>query len=93
MEKYLKSKFVETKVDEVFDAGHDAVIKVLPGDALEDDAEGWRLQVIMETEVELVAVDRCLEQKQPQHHQMVLQRRKSITDKQLTDFLSGYSET
>lgn len=60
-QKYLKAKFVEEEVDEVLDAGQDAVIQVLPRDALEDDAEERRLQVIVETEVELVPMDRCLE--------------------------------
>lgn len=73
--KHLKSKSVEAKVDEVFDAGQDAMIEVLPRDAVEDDAEGWRLQVVTETEVELVAMDSRLEDKQPEHHQMVLQQK------------------
>lgn len=72
---YLESKFVEEEVDEVLDAGQDAVIQVLPSDALEDDAEGRGLQVVMETEVELVAMDSRLEHQQSQHHQMVLQHR------------------
>lgn len=45
--KYLQSKFVVAEVDEVLDAGQDAVVQVLPGDALEDDAEGRGLQVVM----------------------------------------------
>lgn len=45
--KYLQSEFVEAEVDEVLDAGQDAVVQVLPGDALEDDTEGRGLQVIM----------------------------------------------
>lgn len=45
--KYLQSKSVVAKVDEVLDAGQDAVVQVLPGDALEDDAEGRGLQVVM----------------------------------------------
>lgn len=60
-QRYLKAEFVEEEVDEVLDAGQDAVIQVLPRDALEDDAEGRRLQVVVETEVELVPVDRRLE--------------------------------
>ena len=75
VKKYLESKFVEAEVDEVLDAGQDAVIQVLPSDALEDDAEVRGLQVVMETEVELVAMDSCLKQQQPEHHQMVLQHR------------------
>lgn len=74
--KHLKSKFVEAEVDEVFDAGQDAMVKVLPCDAVEDDAEGRRLQVVTETEVELVPMDGCLEDEQPEHHQMVLQQQK-----------------
>lgn len=72
LNKYLKSKFIKAEVDEVLDAGQDAVIQVLPRDALEDDAEGWRLKVVMETEVELVAMDSSLKHEQSQHHQMVL---------------------
>lgn len=60
-QKYLKAEFVEEEVDEVLDAGQDALIQVLPRDALEDDAEERRLQVVVETEVELVPMDRCLE--------------------------------
>lgn len=71
--KYLQSKLVEAEVDEVLDAGQDAVIQVLPRDALEEDAERWGLQVVMETEVELVPMDCRLEHQQPQHHQVVLQ--------------------
>lgn len=51
------------------------MIQVLPCDALEDDAEGGWLKVIMETKVELVAMDSCLKHQQSQHHQMVLQHR------------------
>ena len=51
------------------------MIQVLPRDALEDSAEQWGLQVIVETEVELVAMDSHLERQQPQHHQMVLHHR------------------
>ena len=74
-DRYLQSKFVVEEVDEVLDAGQDAVIKVLPRDALEDDAEGRGLQVVMETEVELVPMDGCLEHQQPEHHQVVLQHK------------------
>lgn len=70
--KYLKAKFVEEEVDEVLDAGQDAVIQVLPGDALEDDAEGRSLQVVVEAKVELVPTNCGLEHQQPQHHQVVL---------------------
>lgn len=70
--KYLESKFVKKEVDEVLDAWQDAMIQVLPGDALEDNAEGWRLQAVIETKVELVAVDSRLEHQQTQDHQMVL---------------------
>lgn len=76
--KHLKSEFVEAEVDEVFDAGQDAVVEVLPRDAVEDDAEGRRLQVVTEAEVELVAMDGCLEDEQPEHHQMVLQQEKYL---------------
>lgn len=78
--KHLKSKSVEAKVDEVFDAGQDATIEVLPRDAVEDDAEGWRLQVVTETEVELVAMDSRLEDEQPEHHQMVLQQKNQTSN-------------
>lgn len=50
------------------------MIQVLPRDALEDDAEGRGLQVIMETEVELVPMDSRLKHQQPQNHEMVLQQ-------------------
>lgn len=73
--KYLQSKFVEAEVDEVLDARQDTVIQVLPCDALEDDAEGRGLELVMETEVELVPMDRCLKHQQPEHHQVVLQHR------------------
>lgn len=43
MSKYLEAKFVEEEVDEVLDAGQNAVVQVLPRDALEDDAEGRNL--------------------------------------------------
>lgn len=46
-----------------------------PCDAFEDDAEGWRLQVVMETEVELVTTYSRLEYKQTQDHQMVLKHK------------------
>lgn len=78
---YLKSKFVEAEVDEVLDAGQDAVIQVLPSDALEDDAEGRNLQVVMETVVELVVLDSRLKHQQPKHHQMVLQHTKHFLDR------------
>lgn len=76
--KYLQSKFVKAEVDEVLDTGQDAMIQVLPCDALEDDAKGWRLKVVMETEVELMAMDSSLEHQESQHHQMVLQHRKKL---------------
>lgn len=79
--KYLQAKFVEEEVDEVLDAGQDAMIQVLSRDALEDDAEGRGLQVVVETEVELVPMDCRLEHQQPQQHQMVLQRRAHVKRK------------
>lgn len=48
---------------------------MLPSDTLEDDTEVRGLQVVTETEEELVAMDSCLEHQQPQHHQMVLQHK------------------
>lgn len=76
--RYLQSKFVEAEVDKVLDAGQDAVIQVLSCDALEDDAEGGGLKVIMETKVELVAMDSRLEHQQSQHQQMVLPHRNKL---------------
>lgn len=70
--KYLEAKLVVEEVDEVLDAGQNAVIQVLPRDALEDDAEGRNLQVVVEAVVELVPIDSGLEHQQPQHHQVVL---------------------
>lgn len=57
------------------------MIHVLPGDAMEDDAERRGLQVVVETEVELVAMDGHLERQQPQHHQMILQHRTYLQTK------------
>lgn len=57
------------------------MIQVLPRDSLEDDAEGQRLQVVVETEVELVAMDSRLERQQAQHHQMILQHTPHFIDK------------
>lgn len=57
------------------------MIQVLPRDALEDDAEGRGLQVVMETEVELVPMDCRLKHQQPQHHQVVLQHRTRSVEK------------
>lgn len=70
--KYLEAKLVVEEVDEVLDAGQNAMIQVLPRDALEDDAEGRNLQVVVEAVVELVPVDSGLKHQQPQHHQVVL---------------------
>lgn len=57
------------------------MVKMLPCDAFEDDAEGWRLQVIVQAEIELVPMNSGLENKQTQDHQMVLKhRKKSIHD-------------
>lgn len=84
VKKYLEPKFVEAEVDEVLDAGQDALIQVLPSDALEDDAEVRGLQVVMETEVELVAMDSRLKHQQPQYHQMVLQHREKFLGKKTT---------
>lgn len=75
---YLQAKFVEEEVDEVLDAGQDAMIQVLSCDSLEDDAEGRSLQIIAETEVELVPMDGRLKHQQPQHHQMILQHRSNV---------------
>lgn len=48
------------------------MIQVLPRDALEDDAEGRNLQVVVEAVVELVPIHCGLEHQQPQHQQVVL---------------------
>lgn len=75
LKKYLQSKFVEEKVDEVLDAGQDTMIQVLPWNVLVNDTKSWGLQVIAKTKVELVAMNSHLECQQSQYHQMVLQHK------------------
>lgn len=48
------------------------MVQVLSCDTEKDDAEGWGLEVIVETEVELMPMDCGFKHQQPQHHQMVL---------------------
>lgn len=69
---YLQAKFVEEEIDEILNAGQDAMVQVLSCDTEKDDAEGWGLEVIVETEVELMPMDCGFKHQQPQHHQMVL---------------------
>lgn len=73
--KYLEAKFVVEEVDKVLDAGQDAMIQVLPCDALENYAEGWSLQVVVEAEEELVPMDCSLKHQQTQNHQVVLNQK------------------
>lgn len=54
------------------------MVQVLSCDALEDNAKGRGLKVVVETVVELVSMDCRLEHQQPQHHQMVLQCRECM---------------
>lgn len=51
------------------------MVQVLSRDALEDNAKGRGFEVVVETVVELVPMDCRLKHQQPQHHQVVLQRR------------------
>lgn len=57
------------------------MVQVLSRDSLEDDAEGRSLQIIVETEVELVPMDGRLKDQKPQHHQMILQHRSNVKRK------------
>jgi hypothetical protein len=77
---YLQAKLVEEVVDKVLDAGQDAMVQVLACDALEDNAEGGDLEVVVKAVVELVSRDRHLKHQQPQHRQVVLTSKKNTTE-------------
>lgn len=52
------------------------MVQVLPSYPLEDDAKRRSLEVVVETEVKLVAMNCCLKCQQCQHDQVVLQHNK-----------------